>query len=391
MALSEEEELELLELEEAEAKGQSKPNLREQIAEVTKGAVRSANPVTATKAFFETDPANMQRKAGVTLPIFGGIAGGPVGAALGELARQATGTALAPETVPETAVGRAASVIGAGVAQDPKILAAIPGVPQAAQAIGKVAAKTGRGLAKAAQVVSGGRAGDFVEAAKRGYETYLAPSVEKAGEVYARGLGKLPKDGGPAPSLSETMKTAVEPEAATANKYLTDLASRMDQGELPTAMQALKAKQAIDDVIDVVPVWQTKRRAKLFDLKRTFDEILSNQSGEMKAASETYRAAKLKDAMTKWLPVNKHGEYSRLAPMLSSLLGTATGMGDRDVKKGVAAGAGYLLATSPLAFGSIATTGGQAFGTLASNPAVRQALLQVLSQIMRNKKADGSK
>lgn len=386
MALSESEELELLELRRRRLAANVEPSLQSQVPQMAQDAARSAvmGPYDATKKFFETDPATMQRVGGQALPIVGGAMGGPIGAAGGEFARQMTGTALAPDTVPKTGLGRAASVISAGVTQEPKILEAIPGVPVVKDMASKMLSKTGKGLAKTAQAFSGGKAGDFLEAAKKGYNTYLAPSMEKAGETFKTALANTPGES-VVPSMVEHMQSAVTPEGSAANKFLLDMAGRLDKGELIDARQALKAKQALDDVIDTVPSWQIKRRGKLFDLKSTFDDVLSSQSGELKAASNEYRAASLKRNLLKFMPVNKNGQYSRLAPMLSSLAaGAGAGLGSKNVKTGAGATAGYLLATSPLAMGLGATTAGT-FGQLAARPEARLALLGILRQMQMNK------
>lgn len=352
-------------------------------------AVLASSPANLTKEFFQTDPATMQRVGGPVLPIVGGMAAGPAGASGGEFLRQMTGTALAPDTVPKTHVGRAASVITAGIVQEPKILEAIPGIPAVKQMASKMLSKSGEGLAKAAQALSGGKAFDYKEAARKGLATYAAPSKQEAGQMFQKALAKLPGES-VAPTMAETMESALAPEASAGSKYLKDISSKIDGGELIDARQALKAKQAIDDVIDTVPIWQTKRRSKLFDLKRVFDETLSSQSGALKGASNAYRAAALKENMTKFLPVNKHGEYSRLAPMLASLVGGVGGIKSGSAEKGALGGAGYLLATSPLAFGALATGGGslaRGLNVLGQNPATRQALLGVLQQLMQNKNA----
>lgn len=340
---------------------------------------------------------NAQKFAANAMPFALGAAGMPFGlgapaAAAGELGRQAINTVINPSDVPETALGRFGSVVGAGVVQQPKVLGAIPGASKvgkmAVDMASKVASKTGQGLAKAAQAFSGGKAQDFVETAKKGVSTYTkAPSVERAGEHFGKVLKSLPGEE-VAPTMKETIQSALTPEASAGSKFLSDVGAKIDSGELITARDALKAKQSLDDVIDTVPFWQTKRRAKLFDLKKTFDDVLSNQSGRLKKASNTYRAAILKSNMTKFLPVNKHGEYSRLAPMLSSLGGTLAGVNSSDAKKGAGATAGYLLATSPLAMGgaaALAGSGAKTFGAMAARPEVRQALLQILQRIQQNK------
>lgn len=355
-------------------------SLGEIAGQATKAAL--TGPYDATKKFFETDPATMQRVGGVALPIAGGAVGGPIGAAAGEFARQATGAAFAPETVPHTPLGSAASVIGASIAQEPKMLNAIPGVPQATEAVTNLASKAGSGLAKAAQAFSGGRAKDFIDAAKKGYATYAAPSIEKARASFGNALKG---QGGAAIPVAESVKSILEPEASAARKTVVDLVERVAKGEKLSPAEALAGRQAVDDVIESTPFWQGKKRGKQFDIRKQFDEILSSMSGELKAESAKYRASILKDNLTKFLPVNKHGEYSRLAPMLSSLGGALTGVNSSDAKKGAGATAGYLLATSPLALGALATSGGSAaklFGTLASRPEVRQVLLQTLQRIL---------
>jgi len=400
--LSEAEELELLLLQKQKAIAEANMNspmvfLKNEgqgIAEKAGQAVMASSPANLTKQFFQTDPATMQRVGGAALPIAGGMVGGPIGAAAGEFARQATGAAFAPDTVPETPLGRAASVMGAGVAENPAMLKAIPGVPKVLEMTGKLASKVKGGLAKGAEVFSGGKAKDFEETARKGLAMYKAPSTQEAGAAMGKVIDKLPGKS-LAPTMAERIQTAVSPEASTANKYLVDLGKRIDAGELPTARQALKAKQSLDDIIDTVPIWQRKRRAELFDLKRSFDEVLSNQSGALKQTSNNYRAAVLKDNMTKFLPVNKHGEYSRLAGMLSTLggsMGAAVGGHEQGVKGGIIGGLAPLataVALSPGSLGGAAALGGSAareLNSIASNPQARQALLQILQRIRQNRK-----
>src|ERR1051326_6571972 len=114
----------------------------------------------------------------------------------------------------------------------------------------------------------------------------------------------------------------------------------------------------------------------------------------MKAASQNYRAAILKDNLTKPFPVNKHGEYSRLAGMLSTLGGSVAGSiaGHQSGLKGGILGAaaplGVAVALSPLSMGGLASTGGSAargLMKLGENPATRQALLQILQRIHEGK------
>lgn len=340
-----------------------------------------------------TPMAHPIRNAVAALPVAGGMLGGPIGAAGGEFAREAANTVINPSDVPQSALGRFASVVGAGVAQDPKILNAIPGVPQVAQKLGNLAStagsKIGGGLTKAAQALSGGKAGDFLEAAKKGFSTYAAPSKQEAGAMMGAAINKLPGKS-VTPTMAEHIATAITPESSAGNKFLVDIGKKIDKGVLIDARQALKAKQALDDVIDTVPIWQTKRRANLFDLKKTFDDVLSSQSGELKNASNQYRAAVLKDNLTKFLPVNKHGEYSRLAPMLATIAssaGGAIGAHEGGTKGGVLGGLGpaaAMVALSPGMLGAGATSIGaarQAINAIGQNPQARQVLMQLLLRL----------
>lgn len=340
--------------------------------------------------------AHPVRNTIAALPAVGGALGGPIGAATGEFAREAANTVVDPSQVPQTALGRFASTVGAGVAQEPKILNAIPGVPQVSEMMGNLASKAEKGIAKTAQVLSGGKAGDFLETVKKGFSTYAAKSKEDAGAAMGRVIDKLPGKSA-TPTMAEHIAGAITPESSAGNKFLVDIGKRIDDGELINARQALKAKQSLDDVIDTVPIWQTKRRAKLFDLKNTFDDVLSNQSGALKKASNDYRGAVLKDNMTKFLPVNKHGDYSRIAPMMASVA-SAAGVGAGTHKAGVEGGIfgaltpiAAMIALSPGSLGAGAATAGaakQAINAIGQNPLARQALLQILQKLQQGKSED---
>lgn len=363
------------------------PSVQDTVKTAAKSLV--TGPAEVAKHALTMSP-EAQKVASASLPIAGGLLGTPVGlaapgAAAGEFARQAVNTVIDPSNVPQTPLGSFASTVGAGIVQEPKILGAIPGVPKASEIASKALSKTGEGLAKAAQAFSGGKAKDYIEAAKKGYKTYAAPSMEKAKELFAKAI---PKEQNVSVPVKESVSSILEPEASSARKVVIDFADRLSKGERLTANEALAGRQSMDDVIDATPFWQTKKRVKLFGIRKQFDEILSSQSSDLKEASRMYRASILKDNLTKIFPVNKHGEYSRLAPMLSSLAGTVSGVESSDTKKGLKTGLGYLLATSPLSLGALATTGGtaaQAFGTLASRPEVRQLLLQLFEKMQKSK------
>ncbi len=71
-------------------------------------------------------------------------------------------------------------------------------------------------------------------------------------------------------------------------------------------------------------------------------------------------------------------------------LAASAGVGSGHRGEAGLGGLGYLAASSPLMAGLAATTGGSAFkglNAIASNPAARQALFQVLQRILAKDKA----
>lgn len=305
-------------------------------------------------------PEKMSEQAPVLGAVGGEMLAGPAGAAIG------AGTGQIVKRIADLAYGRVqpgAAMNPAKEAVAPMIQSATAGLPGTTQwqAVTKV---IGKGLAKAGQAFSGTRADVLQQAAKQGYSTYGAPSLAKAQDVFAEALGPEGQQ-----AMKQTASQAFDPALGQARALATDIGTRLEGGETISAIDALKARQATDRVISATPFWDAKARQALFDWRNTFDEVIKTQGGPLKEASSTYRKAIVKDAILKPLPVNKHGEYSRLAPMLASLAGGVGGVGGHDARGGALGTAGYLLGTSPLAMGAAATTLG------AINPVVRQAAL----------------
>ena len=105
------------------------------------------------------------------------------------------------------------------------------------------------------------------------------------------------------------------------------------------------------------------------NLREQFNQKLSELAPSVSGASKTYSDAILKSNLLKPLPVNKSGEYSKLAPYLAAAAGSAVGFGHHNTGEGALAGGAYLLGTSPLAMGAVATTVGMI------NPVFRQAVM----------------
>lgn len=136
-----------------------------------------------------------------------------------------------------------------------------------------------------------------------------------------------------------------------------------------SAQEALQGRQAVDRIIAGTPQKDKPTLLALGNLRDRFSEALSKLSPDVQKASGDYADAILKRNLTKVMPVNKSGEYSKLAPYLAAAAGSAVGYGHHDGMEGVAAGGGYLLGTSPLAMGLAATTLG------SISPQVRNAAL----------------
>lgn len=310
------------------------------------------------------------------LPIAGGTLAGPAGAIAGEAARQFLGAAVAPETVPETALGRAASMLGAGVAQAPMVF---PGVPQAAKAIKATGSKVGNVLAKMGEALTGAKAQDLKQAAKQGVSTYAAPSMEKAQKIFGQALEKEGISG------KAPLRQIIDPQLTTARKVALKVGEKLEKGAELTAKEALNGRQALDRIYAATPIADRGTRRNILELRNSFDDILSNKSGALAEASKIYRKALVKSSILNPFRITKQGQYSAVAPMVATLAASSLGAGG-DKEKGIGGGLGYLLASSPAVAGALATGGGSAFNTakaLASRPEVRQAILQLIQKTQR--------
>lgn len=326
-----------------------------------------------------------------TLPILGGAAGAPFGlaapgAALGQFAKNAINTVANPQEVPKTPLGNFADVVGAGIMQEPKILKAIPGVSQVADKVGSVVgnsmSKVGTGIAKLMEATTGGKANQFIQAAKQGLSTYGAPTMEKAQQIFGEAAESAGAGGRP------PLKQVIDPALQTARKVALDIGGKLEKGADISAGEALQARQAIDRIYNATNLRDRATRGHLAELRTAFDGVMTGKSGALKEASTLYRKAIVKDTLLNPFKITKQGQISAVAPMVATLAASA-GLGSGH-KEGTGIGAlGYLAASSPLMAGLAATTGGSAtrgLMKLGENPAIRQALLQTLEKITRNKK-----
>lgn len=351
--------------------------------DIAMNAARAAamGPFDATKSLYAVPPETMQRKGGVALPIVGGLLGGPIGAAAGEFTRQMTGTAFAPDTVPETPFGRFASVAAQGIAEKPAMLRAVPGVPTIEKLLKSAGSKLGSNVAKLGEALTGAKAKDLTQAAKQGLSTYAAPSMEKAQEIFGEALKKEGIDSKP------TIDQLIDPALSFAKKTAKTVGKKLEAGTELTAKEALNARQAVDRIYAATNVMDKVTRRNLAEFRSSLDDIVSNKSGALSSASKLYRKAIVKSNILNPLRITKQGQMSAVAPMVAAL--ASAGVGSQDAGSGVNTGIGYLLASSPAVAGVLATGGGSVAKTLAaaaSNPQVRQVVTNYLAEALNRKK-----
>jgi len=358
MALTEAEELELLELEEQEAMASQPPQPAAEPGVF--GRVGQAIEDKAVDfASGLVGPKNLFRSIGDKLPIAGATAGGPVGAVAGEAARQMIGQALSPGDVPQTFAGRAGSMAAQAVAAKP----ALVGLDKAAQALGPIAKRAGNKAAQLAESVAGPKANVYKEAFHKGYKTYLAPSMDKAQAIF----GDAMKKEGINPKIP--VDARYDPQLGYARDKAREVVAKIEAGEAVTAEEALRGKQAIDRVIAATPKADKGTVAQMYQDREALDQALATQSGPLKDASTTYRSAIVKKALLNPTRINKGGEPSALMPMISGVSSAVTGNAKPLL---------YMFGSGPLATGAMATTAGEAYAlgkTLGSNQTSRQALI----------------
>lgn len=360
-------------------------NVKEELAKAAMGPLFSNTLFGRVVA----NPAKAQKQFGAALPILGGMLAGPAGAALGETANVAAGTALGNPQTPSTPLGIGADVIGAGVMQEPKILKAIPGVSQVGEMASNMLSKTGKsigtGAAKFAEALTGTKAKDLEQGARQGIATYLDPSIEKAGKVFGKAMEDAGIPGKP------PLRQIIDPQLSTARKVALRVGDKLEKGLDIGAGEALQARQAIDRIYNATSLVDRATRGQLAELRTAFDDVIAGKSGALKEASTLYRKAIVKSNLLNPFRITKQGQMSAVAPMVATLAASA-GMGSGHKEGAGLGGLGYLAASSPAVAGAIATGGGSLARTgfaLAERPEVRQVLFQLLQQLRAKNERPG--
>lgn len=231
---------------------------------------------------------------------------------------------------------------------------AMEAVPKVA---GPVLKKVGSGLAQMAETASGVKKDIYEQAAKQGYSTYLKPGMDTAKEKFAQALGPEGQA-----AIKETAEDAFDAALGKARSIGKQIGGRIERGEPVSAVEALQARQAADRVISATPVTDQKSLQSLYGWRGKFDKVMTDQSGELKDASNMYRQAIVKDKLLNLTRMTKSGKPSAFLPMV-------IGAGSR----GVAGALSLLSATSPAIWGLGATTAGQASKMMT--PSLQRAVM----------------
>lgn len=398
MALSESEELELLELENKNAQAQQSqqaPPAGQSLPDAAKAAFQQVTaPIAATAKALQ--PKNLTG----LLPVGGAIAGTALapgagtaaGAGLGSIAQRMAdmaygkGPPLQPTTnvggipvSPKEAIWPMANAAMAGIPETQEgqkvgqavsdaYQSAKPGVTKALRQVGQMF--TGKSAAKVGRIINDPTAilpeslggAKSVQDASNAYGKALENTVvEHPGEQYVtRGLEK--KDFGP------FKKGHQEAEEAAQTIY-----DKWKAGEPVTAQEAYNAKRATDKLWPAVVKERNAEDIKqMSDFKSGMDDILSSQGGQFANVSKDYARARLKSDFTQILPRTKTGDISTVKSLLMPML---------EPKK-----IPFLLATSPAmtGVGNLAGQGAmKGLNAIAQNPESRQVLLQVLQRLQQ--------
>jgi hypothetical protein len=355
------------------------------VNQIISNAVNSAvmGPATATKDFFQADPATVQKVGGSALPIVGGALAGPAGAIGGEALRQITGTAFAPETVPKTALGRGASMLSAGVMQEPS---AFPGVPQATQVLKAVASKLGVGAKRVMEAASGVPAKDIQNLYENPETLITLGSKAKAGEA----IGQAKLAAGVDPGITDSAITFT-PENITKAIHSDSLGEEAIHKVAQANLSG--ATPEVEDIGDGLKFISKKIKAgmskgedvsELINIQNHLNSTLEKVAPAVQDARQEFAPLAQRDKFMKLFPANKNGTLSKanLFYLNSGLawLGGAVG-GLPGAGASVLAG---TVARAPITTGittALAGAANKGLNVIGQNPQARQILLGLLQKI----------
>lgn len=371
-------------------------------------------------------PSNLAKNPFIqgALPILGGRAGGPIGAAGGELLRQALATAVSPERVPKTGLGRFGSVATAGLLQEPGRLMEIPGMDKMARGVEAIKKPIGSGLSKFGEMYFGVPARQFGRLWKDPKALFRLKTLDQAGDEFGAALKKEGID------VTPTSAEINDPQLSTARKNTKGFFDKLKNGiktdiEIPylktrevekavpkdynpiqvkdtsnvkpfaTSQEAsivpppgptlkatvepqqftgkyqpspadiLKARRGTDRIIAGTP-WKDKTGLhNLYNQRGQLNEMFENASGPGTAASKDYARSALASNFRKLLPETQTGKISYVKSVLTPLATRAAFLG------------------SPALAGLITSGASLSAEAIEKSPVLRQAIAQAMQAVQR--------
>lgn len=383
MALSESEELELLQLQKSKALGQNNPSQMGGkpplgfVAKQVLGMTPMAHPID-------------------NLPLIGTMAGtamgGPMGAAAGAGTGQifkriydlASGASPLPATKPliggiqmpmaSEAVAPMTQAALAGIAQEPKVLNEIPGVPQVVDYAKRAGTQVGKGLARLGEAASGVKAQDIKQLFKNPGQLWHTGSREAAGQA----IGDAKLAAGVNPGITEDIKSFTPSNVfkatksdAVGEKALNQVAEAVSSGGKPSVEDVGDALKHVSKQIKA-GLNQGLDTSELQNIQAHLNTVLEDIAPNVQAARQEFAPLAQRDKFLKLFPTNKNGTISK-----ANLLYLNT------IAKGAT-----IPFRAPITTGLVTSAAGgatKAINSIAENPQARQVLMQVLQRLTQGK------
>jgi hypothetical protein len=381
--------------------------------EAAKAAMYSMNPYAATVDSLNWSQANPQEayeKVGPWLPAAGGLAGlpfggvgAPIGAGLGEMARQGFGVMVGDPTMQrvapvgsrfspqaglmaatQTALGgfdKVNALVKGGTSLVPFRGGVAKGAPEAAPYVERGIQYAADKLAPVGRAIKSGVA-DLAEAAtgvfsRQGVKLIEEPTRLVKGIFQGEKLGEAVKA---AESVSQAgLPPAMRAKIVTNEKGAADeIVSKLLEKKYvnPDAITPLEATAGIAAIDATMPL-PTVRSAKIIqeyaDLRRTLSDIQAQADPALATAKEKFHDAAVGGAFRNAFRVNKTTGKSSAVPFMSFLF-SPSNWGAKELGGQI----GKLPLFSPIVWGSGMAAGSvaaKAAGAAVTTPTARQALI----------------
>lgn len=340
------------------------------------------------------------------LPILGGILGSTVanpglgaaaGTGLGQILKNMAGIVSGDPSAPTTAMGAALPAMGqaalGGIAQEPKVLNAIPGVPQASKMAGDLASRAGKIVgnfaARMGEAASGVKGQDIKQLFNKPETLFNMGSRTAAGQA----IGEAKLAAGVNPGITDA-PISFTPENIT--KALQSDSAGEEAIHRVAQANLSGANPEVEDIGDGLKYISKKIKdglakgentSELQNIQSHLNSTLERIAPDIQKARQEFAPIAQRDKFLKMFPTNKNGTISKANLFyLNSLLGVAghTMAGRLGAAAGVTGG---IIARAPITTGLLTSAAGGAakgLNAIAENPQARQILMQVLQRLKQN-------